>query len=971
MGQTFFRRRDAGGLAALAPAWHNWQESLPGRIVHLLLRVVRSHGLPLVLLAWLALAALSGWQKLGWLDNLLYDAVLQVTPATSRTPQVLLVEARYADIAAREPNWAQLSQQWLAGGAQRVAFGFPLSPAQLEPLQPLLASGKVVTLAAHDNASAAQGQAQLQAQLQESGLRGQWWARAAGRAAESRIWADFAFPVALLPSISLPRAEQEGVIPALLQNKVVLVGFAPDPLLRNIRLPGSAQAVTQLRHDGLQVDSLLQQASISQGGPLARMLGTGVFAVLLLLLLQRASFKFGLALLLATSALCAGLCVLLLWRAQFWLPLPELLLLAMAVFVAVFYAKIHADDLKIRELIRTTSGKLHKLALPPSIFQTQDHWHFILRLIDQTLHVQRVIILEKTPDSHFLREVSALGCDIATIAELRRDYQRAPYSTAIASRTLLEVPDFLAHAAAGEKQFVLPLLLGGELLGFLAFGVQQAQLAHFHEQQAALAPMAAQIANLLYQRRLWLAAERNNNLPWQRWFEDGNASAFKKLTQGVAMMEQRLAILEQTFSQASHAKIVYDLFGRVLLANTQMSQRLAHSGVNVQGLTATDFVARLSGRPLEEARLAMQTLILERTRFSWPVNLPDLVDDHLVLRASVLDQEAVSGQSGAAVSATAAASSAGMGGHALPFNIGGVLVEVMDVSEIMLQHDARSEIRMQAAHYLHEDLQKLPALLRALAHDKLTASMSKRIVAMLQHKAHGISAIMEKSRLLLEDQVSNQALCYPVDVAQVLQKTVQEIAPQLQRKNLQIDLQLSSLSAHGFAVPRDLKFCFNAILRLLILDASSDSLITVQGNENATGLMLTFANDGYGISNQRLQHSLEQADSRAESPLFADAHEAMQTVAQWGGCLRFHSEIGEGMQARLNLAPFWWRESNAESQLLAQIEQARQQAGLSTHQSTNQSAHSHALQADPMPTRLQAMEAVQPTRQPPRLAVVK
>lgn len=959
MGQTFFRRRDAGGLSARAAGGDNWQESLAGRAVHLLLRVVRSHGLPLVLLVWLALAALSGWQKLGWLDNLLYDAVLQVTPATTRTPQVLLVEAHYADIAAREPNWAQLSQQWLAGGAQRVAFGFPLPSAQEAQLRPWLASGKVVTLAAHDSVTATQGQ--LQAQLQESGLRGQWWARAAGRAANTRIWADYAFPVALLPSISLPRAEQEGVIPALLQNKVVLVGFAPDPLLRNIRLPGTAQAVTQLRHDGLQVDSLLQQAAITQGGPLARMLGTGAFAVLLLLLLQRASFKFGLALLVASSALCGGLCVLLLWRAQFWLPLPELLLLATAVFVAVFYAKIHADDLKIRELIRTTSGKLHKLALPPSIFQTQDHWHFILRLIDQTLHVQRVIILEKTQDSDFLREVSALGCDIATIAELRRDYQRAPYSTAIASRTLLEVPDFLAHAAPGERQFVLPLLLGGELLGFLAFGVQEAQLAHFHEQQAALTPMATQIANLLYQRRLWLAAERHNNLPWQRWFEDGNAGAFKKLTHGVAMMEQRLAILEQTFSQASHAKIVYDLFGRVLLANTQMSQRLAHSGVNVQGLTATDFVARLSGRPLEEARLAMQTLILERTRFSWPVNLPDLVDDHLVLRASVLDQDAAAGHSGGAEAA------ASVDSHALPFNIGGVLVEVMDVSEIMLQHDARSEIRMQAAHYLHEDLQKLPALLRALAHDKLTASMSKRIIAMLQHKAHGISAIMEKSRLLLEDQVSNQALCYPVDVAQVLQKTVQEITPQLQRKNLQFDLQLGALSAHGFAVPRDLKFCFNAILRLLILDASSDSLITVHGSENGSGLMLNFANDGYGISNQRLQHSLEQAASRAESPLFADAHEAMQTVAQWGGCLRFHSEIGEGMQARLNLAPFWWRESNAESQLLAQIEQARQQnghhAGPSPRQPAPQSDASDLPSSLPMNPPLQ--------RKAPRLAVVK
>lgn len=912
MARVEYRRNDADKGRGLA------QGFVPMRMLErgsqLWLRLLRARGLCPAAIAWLLVAALSGAQMLVWMDHLLYDVALKVVPASTRTPQVLLVEAAYADIAGREVDWPQLCRQWLAGGAKRVAFGFPLKAAQQAQLSAMLVAGQVVLL----DASQAAGQQSMPSAPdagEDAQQRRNWWARAAALSPSSRIWADYAFPVTLLPTISLPRAEHEAAIPALLQNRVVLVGFGFDPLLRNYSLPGRSEPVTQLQNDGLQVDSLLQQAKVGQGNWAARTVAGAAFAVLLLLLLQRASFKFGLVLAGGAIALTTGMTLLLLGWFKLWLPLPEMLLLALSTFVAVFYAKIHFDDLKIRQLIESTSGKLHKLALPPSIFQSQDHWRFILRLIDQTLHVQRVILLEKTPDSPFLREVQALGCDIATIAELRRDYQRAPYSTAIAERGLLEVSQFLAHAGDDEKQFVLPLLLNGELLGFLAFGVEQAQLCHFEQQRDALGPMAEQIANLLYQRRLWLQQESKNNQPWQHWFEDGNASAFKQLTQGVAMMEQRLHILEQTFSQASHAKIVYDLFGRVLLANTQMSQRLAHSGIAVHGLTALDFVARLSGKTLEEARLAMQELIIGRTGFSWPVNLPDLLDDHLVLRASVLEHDGSHAHGNGAANAASAA--------ALPFNIGGVLVEVMDVSEIMLQHDARAEIRIQAAHYLHEDLQKLPALLRALAHDKLTPSMSKRIVTMLQHKAHSITSIMDKSRLLLEDQVSNQALCYPVDVALVLQKTRQELAPQLLSKNLQIELQLQHLSAHGFAVPKELKFCCAAILQLLLLDASSDSLLRVRASENGSGLMLSFDNDGYGISNQRLQHCLNDPASRAESALFADAFEARTIVESWGGSLHFNSEIGAGMHARMILSPFWWRESTAEAQLLAQFENAR------------------------------------------------
>jgi hypothetical protein len=865
-------------------------------------------------IVWCLVALLSTMQYLSVVDSLFYHALLKLTPATVRAPQVLMVSMPYADSggdtsgnsvgnsgdnistppsALSAPDWAPLVKHWLAGGASRVAFGFALNTAQQASLAPLVQAGRVVLAAPSGADQLTSSENQRQA----------WWSVAAGRSGQT-IWPDYSFPVSLLPAITLQRAQSEGIIGPML--KVIVLGYAAAPALRQISIPGQTQTASQLQMDALQIDSLLQNGRIRHGNWLSRMLAAGCFAAFMLLALQRPSFQFGLFLLGSSIGLSFAMAWLMLSVGKIWLPLSEMTVLGLAVFVVVFYDKIHADDLKIRRLIGSTSGKLHKLALPPSIFQTQDHWQFILRLIDQTLHVNRVILLEKTVGSDHLQEVQALGSDLATIREMRRDYQRAPYSTAIAKHGLTEVENYLSGGDPQEKQFVLPLLLNGEVLGFLAFGVLEAQWQHFYQQQDTIAPMAEQIASLLYQRRLWLEQENNKKAPFQGWFEYGNATSFKKLTQAVGMMERRMTILEQTFTHASHAAIVYDLFGRVLLANQPMRQRLAHSGISLNTLTATDFVARLSGKSLDAARVAMQDLIVNGNRFSWPVNLPDLLDDHLMLRATVLEHD---------VGPTNPHHSS----HPMPFNISGVLVEVMDMGELVLQHDAKSEVRMQAAHFLHEELEKLPALLRALSHQKLNASMSKLIISVLQEKARSIQAIMEKSRLLLEDQASNQVLCYPVDVAAVLRQTLAHHAPDLSKKNLHVELQLSIAQSHAFALPKDLRFCFSAILQMLIIDASSDSVLHIGGSLQGQTLQFQFTNAGFGISDQRLQYSLNDPLGREQSPMFAAAFEAINTVAAWDGQLVFHSEIGVGMQAALSLAAFRWHSD--EDQLLQDLEQ--------------------------------------------------
>ena len=148
----------------------------------------------------------------------------------------------------------------------------------------------------------------------------------------------------------------------------------------------------------------------------------------------------------------------------------------------------------------------------------------------------------------------------------------------------------------------------GEVLGFLAMSVLVKHCKAFFAQEAALSPIAEQIAKLLYQRQLWQAQQAQASHVWQTWLQDSNSQAFTKITRAVSLMEQRLHMVEQSFAQTSQAAIVYDLFGRVLLANAQMQQRLAkpscaYQSVKCHRINCPFKRQKLGANPPRDARI--------------------------------------------------------------------------------------------------------------------------------------------------------------------------------------------------------------------------------------------------------------------------------------------------------------------------------------------------------------------------------
>jgi len=125
-------------------------------------------------------------------------------------------------------------------------------------------------------------------------------------------------------------------------------------------------------------------------------------------------------------------------------------------------------------------ARLQDYMLPPDFYKLDEHWGQVITFVDQTLNLNRVIFLEKVEGDHRVREVQALRCSLDDIDERRRDFERVPYSDAIAEGGPIKLTSrlfFKGPAGVSFEEYLVPLLFGGGVQGFWAFDVDPVEIA--------------------------------------------------------------------------------------------------------------------------------------------------------------------------------------------------------------------------------------------------------------------------------------------------------------------------------------------------------------------------------------------------------------------------------------------------------------------------------------------------------------
>lgn len=831
-------------------------------------------------------------------DLFLYDQVVGRLPAGASRANVLLVECPPEARTLSDGQWRPLLETLDRLGARRVAFTFVPEGADFgEKLWADRLFGIVPGAAMPAGVDAARlGMVALPPShhgiflAQPVAAEGSptLVALAAATAPEQPFWVNFNQGVDRLPRVTLERAQRQGLVGDLARDRVVLIGIVDPVYGPFVHVPGQAakERVSLLHYQGLAVDTLLGPGPVVPAGAVARLLCILLVAGLGLFAYQGLPLRFAVPLTFAVLALYVALAWGSLLLLRYWPPLIEAMLAQILMFLLLFTRKSELEAQSLQEALLSTSVKLQERIFPASVLNSQDYWAQVAVMVNQILDLNRLIFLERVPGDHRVREVKAIHCSLEDIREKRRDYHRHPYSTAIDRGGPLQLPqDYLAPGEQEEQQYLVPLTFTGEIHGFWAFGVDPAKKKNLPLFDEVVKSFGEQIGELLFQRQQWLARkEREENLLIRYLRLEGGDQGYRSLNTAVALLEKRLGRLENLFHGLDTATILYDLFGRVVLVNQEMTRLMEKAELAPFAMTALDFTVAVTGVERVKARRILEKIILERD----DVALPALLSGHpgrrflFKIRPLRIEEKQQEGEN-------------------YPFSLQGILSELVDVTDLDKSWEIKGEVygtfhRVIGGHL--DRIENLVGSIDTMTDDPVRLAETGRSIARETGAAREALGVVHEMMLAVHDDELIKFL--PVDLAKVLEGVAAKLREAAVDRRVGFHFDLGEIEEPLLLPEEELQEVLGGILAFLLRDAVEESEIRVVAQGRNQAFALEFVNSGFGIPDSRLQSCL-RGEELLHEPEFKSLRRSARLVHHWGGTIEGRSVIGEGTRLTLRM----------------------------------------------------------------------
>ncbi|HHJ16152.1 MAG TPA: CHASE2 domain-containing protein [Gammaproteobacteria bacterium] len=860
----------------------------------------------------------------GWL----YDSLVRYAPAEpTEKSHILLIQSK---TSSPDPaRWPELISRLYELGAKRVAFAFtpaPVSPGLLsvlaehpgmvfaqEPIRNAV-TGEIIGLKPWPTGMKQAGAVAsiLVMPPDELGIRRrqQYHVTVNGRPEATLAYA-LAGPYSVdtgdttpflvnfldgglsIPIVDLDWALSDNLVRSLVADRIVIIGFAKNAHETGLHTPatGSRRSVSLLQFTAQALDTLLADDAIRELPVALQLLLYMLIVAVFLYLYQSMHVKAGVWLTLAVVLSYVAVAWLLLGFADYWLPVVEMAILQAVTFGAVFIRKASREEQLIRRTLLDTTTKLRDRVIPTSFFASDEPWVYIANLLNQTLELDRLIFLEKVAGDHRVREVHALNCGLDDIHEMRRDYQRTPYSTAIATNAPIRVErDYLERTDAEEVQYLVPLTFAGEVLGFWAFGIHPEKITHEESFISLAGDFGEQIAEMLYHRQRWQEEQKRDKNRLNRYLRvEGWDETHRAFNQSLALLDRRLTVLERVFDGMGSAAILYDLFGRVLQVNLQMETLMKRAGLRFFDMTAADMISAISGREISTVREYMHYIVMERTVISLPAPAIDNDRYTYMLTIRPLIQKQMSNHEA--------------DNDLTPFQLGGILIEIVDISTFKTLNNLQVNLVDQLNVRLRDDLEAI-----LLAADLLVQNSAGEeqdwITDVLSSKTDHATQIFEEVQKYLHFSFEDASLeCYPIDALKPLASSIDEMSEMAAKANVELHTNLPELLCYVMAAPQGLIEVFNDVIRVLIHDASTGSKIFIGITSGNGRVCYHFVNTGFGLPPERLNEYLH-GDLSVSVDEFRGLRTANHRVESWGGEFSAETELGKGMSFDICLKGF-------------------------------------------------------------------
>jgi len=700
-----------------------------------------------------------------------------------------------------------------------------------------------------------------------------------------------------IPVVTGARVINGGLIPDLVQHKHVIVGFNTSAFLPGIHTPttGGQNKISLLTFQGHALNTLLTQRA------LYTLPAVYCLAILLMIVTFCIFIYQATSLKLATwiSLVLVSLYLLLGWFVLSYfllvLPVVEMALVQIFMFLLIFRYKSVLEEQALTQMLLDNSAKQQKRITQPSFYNSPEHWSQVINLVNQTFDLDRIIFLERIEGDHRLQEIKALNCSLDAINERRRDYERAPYSIAIAENAPIQLnKEYFKQGSAKEQQYLVPLTFAGEVLGFWAFTITPEKVDAMPLFTSRIKDYGVQIGELLYHRKQWLKQKNSQARLFSQYIKlEADNSVYKSLYRSQEIINRRFTLLEHVFDGQSTATILYDLFGGLVQMNQTMSTILQSANLPAFKMTALDLITAVTEMDVTQARHTMRYVVLEHGNVNIPASINGANDEILLLNIRPLTQHETDDTTAPT-----------------PFSLLGILFEFINVTDLKKLYTLKDRLIERLNIQLRNDMESVIMASGILQIDNVPDEKRHRVLNIIQDKVAQAVDVLEEAQQHLDVNVQGIPLeRYPLEAKPPLLAAITAVSEKAGRRHINVQPDTSTLVGLVFAEPNSLINVLKTILDVLIEDAAENSTIRIrlqQSEQTSTyrhSIVFLFENTGFGIPEERLNNYLF-GEPTASTELFQQLRNAVRIVQDWGGDVEAHSDIGVGMRFNLKLKGF-------------------------------------------------------------------
>ncbi|MDQ7089472.1 MAG: CHASE2 domain-containing protein [Methylococcales bacterium] len=707
-----------------------------------------------------------------------------------------------------------------------------------------------------------------------------------------------------LPIIDIERVLQSGLVSELVAGRTVFIAVHDLEAINEYYTPISSTEglIPAVFFHAFALDTLLSKRSLTPVHQAIVWLLIVAITIKSLFVFQWLSFRLSWLVSVSLSVVYVGVAWVLRHQFFFVLPLTELLLAQWLTLAWVWRYQLVQEKRFLDDMLFDLSLRLQEKVFPVSFYHSEAPWEQLIDMLNQTLDFKRLIFLERVEDEHRLKEISAFNCQIYDIDEVRRDYERAPYSTAInENRAILLEKNYFKKIDSNELEYLVPLIFAGKVLGFWAFTIDKSRMHGNSKFSLLIAAYTQQISEILHYRNEWkkhTQAEGNKLLSYLRI--GTNDSSYKMISQSITLMDRRISELQEVFNNVVGSSILYDLFGRVLLVNKRMENVGAEANIPPYNLSMLEFVIKITQFDTPKAQHLLQQIIFDRKPMSLMVSCFDEKSSYM-LHIKPLQTNQTHAVNNFSAEANV-------------FQMVGVLCELVDVTEMKKISTLKEHMFERFNFQMHNDMASVSFGLSLLKSIETTPEDKEFALESIEGKVDEtlktLDVVSEQMNKNLTALLDSTLECYPIDVKFSLKQAIKQCKKLMDEKSIKFVLFEPKLLSLVFASPRELENILATLLTEMLDDTYQSGKLSLELEEKMTKLYLRFKNTGIGFSDNKLKHVNNFSSNDVNQDGIDELNHVIHCVKQWDGHLQLSSKVGEGSAIELSLRCFLCNENS-------------------------------------------------------------